>query len=83
MPGLDPRLSGSALCCSYTKVQKTPVQPLVFELVPATHVFERGFVDGQEVVDGRDEPGQGDLKLCRARYTQPVSLNRTARTGAS
>ena len=31
-----------------------------------------------EDVGGRDKPGQGDLELCPARYTQPVSLNRTA-----
>src|SRR5438552_17603095 len=32
-------------------------------LVPATHVFERGFVDGREGVAGRDKPGQGEQKV--------------------
>ena len=50
-------------------------------LVPAVHVFERGCADCQEGVDGRDEPGQGDLELCQDRYKQPVSLNRTAAVG--
>jgi len=49
-------------------------------LVPATHVFECGSIDGRESVDGRDEPGQGDRGLYRARYKQPLPLNRTAAT---
>src|SRR3984893_10605311 len=47
-------------------------------LGPATHVFERGSLDGWEGVDCRAEPGHGDPRLCRARHKQPTSLNRRA-----
>jgi hypothetical protein len=70
MARLDPRLSGSAFCCSFTKAPKTPAQPLA-GLVPAIHVFERGSANGREGVDAhgsspwaegpRAKPGQGDL----------------------
>jgi hypothetical protein len=66
----------------------TTVGPSLAGLVPATHVFECGSIDGREGVDAhgsspwaegpRDKPGQGDLGLYRSRYKQPVSLNRTA-----
>ena len=45
--------------------------------VPATHVFEEGYVDRREGVDDRDEPGQGDLELFSDRCKQPISVNRT------
>jgi len=39
-----------------------PTIPLA-GLVPATHVFECGSIDGREGVDGRDKPGQGEPKV--------------------
>jgi hypothetical protein len=88
--GLDPQLSGSAFCFSYTKAPKTPAQRWrsLAGLVPAIHVFERGPANGREGVDAhgssqwaegpRAKPGQGDLGLYRSRYKQSASLNRTS-----
>jgi hypothetical protein len=52
------RLSGSAFCRSYTKVQKTPAPPLVSpvagtcpDLSRPPHVFEHGSIGGREGVD--------------------------------
>ena len=45
-----------------------PADSPVAGLGPATHVFERGYTDGREGVDGRAKPGQGDPGLYRARY---------------
>ena len=47
-------------------------------LVPATHVLAVHFADGQEGVDGRAKPGQGDPALCKQRHAQPRSVPRTA-----
>ena len=44
-------------------------------LVPATHVFEGGYVDRREGVDDRDEPGQGDLEWLPGRCKQPNSCD--------
>ncbi len=55
--GLDPQLSGSAFCFSYTKAPKTPAQRWrsLAGLVPAIHVFERGSANGREGVVATDQ----------------------------
>ena len=80
MAGLGPRLSGSAFTAAGSRCRRSLTQPElpVAGRVPATHVFEEGYVDRREGVDDRDEPGQGDLELFLGLSKQPTPLNRTA-----
>ena len=47
-------------------------------LVPGIHVLATEIIKTEKDVDGRVEPGQGDLWLSMDRWRQPISLNRTA-----
>src|ERR1700719_3660401 len=77
---MSPRLSGSEFTAVGSRCRRSPTQPElpVAGRVPATHVFEEGYVDRREGVDDRDEPGQGDLELFLGLSKQPTPLNRTA-----
>jgi phosphatidylglycerophosphatase A len=53
-------------------------QPDSRGLVPGIHVLETGPTEAWEGVDGRVEPGHGDLRLRQSAFLQSLLPNRTA-----
>jgi hypothetical protein len=72
-----------ALCLPGYRGYPVPLVPPLAGLAPAIHAFPAVVGAAFKNVGGRNKSGQGDLGFYRARYEQPISLNRTATGQAS